>query len=118
MASGIQDFLHARCGSVPVFSEKQSDKLGMYGFVAAEVTSQETAYEISINWSVIAWEMDVFQCAEKAFKIISKFLDLSGFSSSVQAFKYYKHVSVICTANIRNIPYRAKPRNFLLFLRL
>jgi hypothetical protein len=46
---------------VPVFSEKQSDKLGMYGFVAAEVTSQESAYEISINGSVIAWEMDVFQ---------------------------------------------------------
>jgi hypothetical protein len=35
--------------------------------------------------------MDVFETSEKAFKICSEFLDLGGFSRTVEAFKYYKH---------------------------
>ena len=104
MASCVQNFLHAGCGSVPVFGEKKGYKLRMYSLVASEISAQETAYEISIYGSVIAWKMNIFERSENAFKIISKFLDLSGFSSSVQAFKYYKHFCVIYTANIRNYP--------------
>ena len=102
MSSGIQDFLHARCSSVSVFREQKSYKLRMYGFVASEVSAQETAYEISIYGSVISWKMNILERSENAFKIISEFLDLSGFSGSVQAFKYYKHVFVVYPANIRN----------------
>ena len=78
---------------MPVFCEKQGHQLRVDSLVAAEVTTEETAYQVSIYWSVISWEMDVFDFTEKAFEVCPEFLDLGGFSCTVKAFKHYKHVN-------------------------
>ena len=77
---------------MPVFCEKQGYKLRMNGFVASEVTAEETADQITVNRGVISGEMYVFDRTEEALEIISEFLYLGGFSCSVQTFKYYQHV--------------------------
>ena len=75
-----------------VLCEEQCDQLRVDGLVRAEITSEEAADEVSIYRSILTWKMDVFERAEKTFKICSEFLYLGGFSCSVQTFKYYKHV--------------------------
>ena len=72
-----------------VFGKEKCHQLRVDGLVAAEITSKETADELSIDRSVIPWEVYVFDLSEKAFKIGSEFLYLGGFSGSVQAFKDY-----------------------------
>lgn len=74
-----------------IFCKEKRYKLRVDLLVAAEVSSEETADQVSIDRSVVAWEMYVFKAAEKAFEICSEFLYLCGFSCTVQAFKYYKH---------------------------
>ena len=91
MASSIQGRFQLRCSSMTVFREKKCYQLGVYSFIGAEVSPEETADEVSVYRSIVTWEMDVFKTAEKAFKICSEFLYLGGFSCSVQSFKYYKH---------------------------
>lgn len=108
MASCVQDILHAWCGAVPVFGKKKGHELRVYHFVASEISAQEAAYEISVYGSVITWKMNILERSEYAFKIISKFLHLSGFTGSIQTFKYYKHICVIYPANIRNYPVPSK----------
>lgn len=96
---------------MPVLGKKKGDKLRVHGFVASEVSAQETADQISVYGSVITREMDIFERTENALQIISKFLYLCGFTCSVQAFKYYQHISVIYPANIRNYPVRSNAMN-------
>jgi hypothetical protein len=73
------------------FCKKQGYQLWMDLLVAAEGSTKETAYQISIYRSIITWEMNVFEASEKTLKICSQFLYLGGFSCAVQAFKDYKH---------------------------
>jgi len=55
-----------------VFREKKGHELRMYGLVRTEVSAEETAYQVAVYRGVIAWEMYVFEIAEKAFEIISE----------------------------------------------
>ena len=82
-----------------VFCKQKGHKLGVHLLVAAEVSAEETADQVSIDRSVIAREMDIFKAAEKAFKICSEFLYLGGLSCPVQAFKDYKHCVFICLSH-------------------
>ena len=52
-----------------VFCKKQGHKLRVYSLVRTEVPAEETADELSIDGSVISWEMDVFEISENAFEI-------------------------------------------------
>jgi hypothetical protein len=74
---------------VAVFCEEQGDKLRVYALVRAEVSAQEAAYQFSVYRSVVSWKMNIFKTAQTGLKIVSQFLDLGGFSGSVQALKYY-----------------------------
>lgn len=79
---------------MPVFCEQKGYELRVNGLVAAEISTQEAAYEIAVHRGVITGEVYVFDCAEEAFKIVSEFLHLGGFSGSVQAFQYYEHINM------------------------
>ena len=55
-----------------VFREEKGHELRMDRLVGAEVSAEETAYQVAVYGGVIAWEMYVFETAEKAFEIISE----------------------------------------------
>ena len=46
------------------YLKKQGYKLRMDSFIRAEISSEEAADEVSIHWSIISWEMNVFKRAE------------------------------------------------------
>jgi hypothetical protein len=74
-----------------VLCEEKGHQLRVYGLVVAEVSAEETADEVSVYRSVVAWEMDIFERTEKVFKIGFEFFYLGGFACSIQSFEYYKH---------------------------
>ena len=61
MATVVEGVLHSRCGAVAVLGKEEGYKLRMYSFVVTEISAEETADEVSVNWSVIAWKMNIFE---------------------------------------------------------
>ena len=75
-AAGGELFLHSRSGSMAVFREEKGHELRMDRLVGAEVSAEETAYEVAVDRGVIAREMYVFKLSENAFQIASELLYL------------------------------------------
>ena len=61
MAAVFEGVLHSRCGAVTVLGKEEGYKLRMYGLVVAEISAKEAADEVTVNGSVIAWEMNIFK---------------------------------------------------------
>ena len=70
-----------------VFGEKKGHQLRVYILIAAEVSAEEPADQISVDRGVIPWEMDIFESAVDAFEVASESLYLSGFACTVEAFE-------------------------------
>ena len=74
-----------------VFCKEQGHELWVHGLVRAEVSSEETADEVSVDRRVVSWKMYVFEISENAFEVCSQLLYLSGLACAVQSFQYYQH---------------------------
>ena len=51
-----------------VLGKEKRHQLRMHAFIVAEVSAEEAADEVSVDRSVISWEMYVFKTAKKAFE--------------------------------------------------
>ena len=96
---------------MPVFCKKEGNQLWVHSFVRTEVSTQEAAYQLSIDGRIVSWEMYVFEASEDALKIFSQFLYLGGLSSTVQTLKYYQHDRVFLNypTNIVILLYETEP---------
>ena len=77
--------------SVAVLREQQGHQLRMNGAVVPEIPAQKTRNQLSIDRSIVAREMYVFQSSVAGGEIFFEHTDLGGFACPVQSFQNYQH---------------------------
>ena len=69
-----------------VLCVEEGYQLRVYLLVGAEITFKETAYEVSVYWCLVSWEMYVFQLSVKFFQIILESFEMGRFACAVKSF--------------------------------